>query len=232
MRGLLFLPHHILVEWLLLLSVVYCSDVDHHRQGQRRIVVTLYQYNACDIGSQLFSSSSTCASVAKCYGRRLVLNVQNCSFIQHQHPSENLSAAVQWIEEQLQATSVRMVEEDPVIMSTSTPNLPAENKMLLRSNAIVTAQLAQSSNYSDELVNGMDSTPYYKGSSEAQWNLWMLNVFEAWANLSTRGENSTVVVLDSGMALSALPAFGGEGGERIMQGYDFISDEMLAKDGD
>jgi serine protease len=40
-----------------------------------------------------------------------------------------------------------------------------------------------------------------------------------------------VVVLDSGMALNALPAFSG-GGERVMQGYDFISDEMLSNDGD
>ena len=61
-----------------------------------------------------------------------------------------------------------------------------------------------------------------------QWNLRAIDIYKLWEQYGTRGANYTVAVLDSGVAASALAAFGA----RIVPGYDFVSDEALAKDGD
>lgn len=66
---------------------------------------------------------------------------------------------------------------------------------------------------------------------QPQWNLEMLGIHKKWSNLSTFGEKSIVAVLDSGIAVTALGAFGSHG-ERVIGGYDFISDDSLAMDGD
>lgn len=74
-------------------------------QPGNRIVVTLNEYNACSVGEAVFSYDDVCANVAKCYGRRLVLNMGQCSF----QTLEDASVLVKtWID----PSKIVLVEED------------------------------------------------------------------------------------------------------------------------
>ena len=178
-----------------------------------RIVVTLKEYNACDVDLKNTSSSIECVSVAKCYGRRLVLNVGACEM------GGDVADWEMWVRQELGlGENVAMVEEDSAFsvsqMNVSTQEMGQTITMDIMSNTSA-----------DVFMDSENNTVI---GSPDQWNLRMIGIYELWANFSSKGENYTVAVLDSGVAVSALDAFG----TRIVPGYDFVSDEALSKDGD
>ena len=68
-------------QGLVLLCLLACMGPVpvHSGNDQHRIMVTLREPNACKLGESVLSgSSATCVTVVKCYGRRMLLNVQAC----------------------------------------------------------------------------------------------------------------------------------------------------------
>ena len=187
------------LQLMIMMSWQACfADQEIAAQAPLRVVVTLSAYDACDQWGR-GNENPACATMVKCYGRRLVLGLVNCLNATDWLDAASFSYHLQ---------GVVSVEEDFQFspMQVSNDSLVVEGQW--------------------ETVHGQVSD----GTTAAldQWNLQMLNVQDLWANLSTYGEKSTVAVLDSGIASSALPAFQ----DRILPGYDFISDADLSMDGD
>ena len=198
-----------------------------------RIVVTLNAYNACEVGDQLLGSGALCAKVAKCYGRRLVLSVESCSL-------ESMEQADAWVRTSLgDSIIIVTVEEDGFLSSAGSDRrqqFVVEGQMAPDKTAVY-AQINDTMSVGDQVQGQLSSADNATAASSYQWNLQMLDIDNTWERLGTYGERSTVVVLDSGIASSTLPAYidwrnGGASGSRILQGYDFVSDEALSNDGD
>ena len=224
---------------LLLLVVILVSagslaSSENAKAALSRIVVTLEEYNACDVGNSLQS----CATVAKCYGRRLILDLQGC-------PDENradLPSAETWIRGLLLPQSgavVVMVEEDAVFTlsqyddgGSTTVNEMAEyleaNMQAIQAWGNDSTIMSYDSNATDYATPSDNSSYTSSGQAMYEWNLDMIDAFNTWQKYSTSGEKYTVALLDSGISETVLPAFGG----RIVDGYDFISDPDLAMDMD
>lgn len=224
---------------LLLLVVILVSagslaSSENAKAALSRIVVTLEEYNACDVGNSLQS----CATVAKCYGRRLILDLQGC-------PDENradLPSAETWIRGLLLPQSgavVVMVEEDAVFTlsqyddgGSTTVNEMAEyleaNMQAIQARGNDSTIMSYDSNATDYATPSDNSSYTSSGQAMYEWNLDMIDAFNTWQKYSTSGEKYTVALLDSGISETVLPAFGG----RIVDGYDFISDPDLAMDMD
>lgn len=241
------------VSRLCLVIVLLVSSLGMCNAGLlQRIVVTLINYNACEVGEAAFSPPNICSRVAKCYGRRLVLNVASCGF--HNSSSTNetmLQKATAWVLSTMDtlaaASDTAFVEEDAQAFSFTDDSSSYRYHTATYPNYSSWVQTAE-----DQHPSGTArTTPVYTQNNDtgmvlllhnqsSRWNLDMLDVWGMWDNLSTYGENSTVAVLDSGIAASALPAFSDGGaqegesssGGRVVAGYDFISDEMLSGDGD
>jgi subtilisin family serine protease len=189
-----------------------------------RIVVTFAEYTACEAGEGL-SLIAACAIMAKCYGRRLVLEVSNCwGEVERSTQNEIIYALTRRIIPT--RFEIAMVEED-----ASFSALHMDHNSIYK-RFLVVAQVSDT----DDVSLGIGSSIYKDDThpkSIQQWNLDMLNVWDTWDNVSSYGEGSLVAVLDSGIATSAIPAFSsGLDGSRILPGYDFISDKSLSMDGD
>ncbi len=200
--------------FLLLLSLA-TFFIPAESSASQRVVVTLEEYKACEAGSAVFESNTTCASVAKCYGRRLVLALEECEEAHH-FSGQDVDSIRSWVQGQLgSAWHVADVEWD-IVFSIA---LNANHSVV--EDAVVVVDMNTSS-VMDNLDNANSSL------SIDQWNLRAINIYELWEKHKTRGKNHTIAVLDSGVAVSALDAFE----NRIVPGYDFVSDESLSKDGD
>ena len=197
----------------LILCFLFIIESAH---ATNRIVVTLNEYNACAVGETMFSSANVCATVAKCYGRRLVLNVQRCSF-----------GNLDFVKTVIDASKVVSVEEDIAFSASQIDTgMVVEGQIMDFASAAPWVE-GQTNDTASLWVEGqiLNGTLL---ANDYQWNLQMLNIYETWERLQTYGEHSTVAVLDSGLAFTSLPAFQ----DRILPGYDFISDDALSKDGD
>ena len=178
----------------------------------RRVVVTLKQYNACNVAESLFphrtgdnSTDQPCeATVAKCYGRRLILATRGC--IGDAASSDVVWA---WIGTIMDLDSVALVEQD---VRTSKMISLHQKSLISNSSGL-------------DLVAGSGA---YSFITQYQWNMDMIRARELWTNYSSQGQNTTIAVLDSGMGQGAVDAFDG----RIAGGYDFVSDDFWSKDGD
>ena len=214
---------HVLLVCLCLLS--------HGAHAFHRIVVTFHDYHACDHAAPFRQGS--CAGVVKCYGRRLVLSVDGCAseVLPHvQTPDtltdeQSLMFLHKWVRLKVgDAASIASVEADEELFVSTADAVQDASSMVYTQ-----AESVHATDEREDGVNGtMGSTGSGSSSSSYQWNLDMLNIWQTWSRLGTYGEGGTVAVLDSGIAESALAAFGG----RVLEGYDFITDGDLSMDGD
>jgi alpha-tubulin suppressor-like RCC1 family protein len=185
--------HVDVISILLLLASFFTASEQAEGAESKRIVVTFTEYNACQRWNNAPEAWTSCAQMAKCYGRRLVLDVSLCFGQRRDLDTNELEAFAQ------QEQGVAEIEWDTFVYSSQ----------------------------QDWMVESMDSNDSVEVGVKQQWNMDLLDVYEIWKNKS-RGEQSTIALLDSGIAQSALEAFQG----RILPGYDFISDIAFAKDGD
>jgi hypothetical protein len=220
---------------LLLLLVTLAAATLPPALPVARIVVTLHQYNACEVGGSAFAG--TCASIAKCYGRRLVLEVSKCQDTAEvddfQGWVEGLIDGVQNVESDRLISADAVVgggmegDDDGLVIGSSNKGLAGVNTSSFDSYNLIAALL--------QVGQGTLSTPTVSGDgyvlqnpySLDQWNLVNLGVPRMWMH-GENGYGQTVAVLDSGVAASSLQMFEG----RVVQGYDFVSDANMSKDGD
>ena len=241
--------HTLVLALLVVLPLLFrASRAQLHpeRSLVSRIVVTLKEYNACEVGGAL--ASTGCASVAKCYGRRLVLTLGDDCPLDVRTTLEKAEAWVRGV-----VDDVSMVEEDTMFAGIAQVDamdwdsggiqLPSGVDAARNDNdddgATDNATIANETNWvqNTDASNTSDGG-IQPGSSENnnnnndniyQWNLDMINIFDLWLNHSTFGEGYTIAVLDSGLAEGARMAYDED---RLLQGHDFISDPELAMDGD
>jgi hypothetical protein len=184
-----------------------------------RIVVTLHQYNACDVASQPAVSNS-CASMAKCYGRRLVLGVENCT-----PENKNLDSISLWLYANiLSKDAVADIEVDEMFSASS-----SDSELFLQGSLAGYNSIVDGTGTSDHAVNRSSTQQEQPSQSPQQWNLDTIDAYRLWQNLSSYGEQRTVAVLDSGTSFNALAAFSDS---RVISCYDFVSDESISKDCD
>ena len=194
-----------------------------------RVVVTLKEYNACKVGEELFgagseSSDQACAvSVSKCYGRRLVLDVTNCT--EEVHGFIDRDFLWSWASSKM-----------------SSPSSPDPKRIQL--TYVELDNVISGFDAGLEWVRGQmdDGILFLEGQTSSmqewmhsQWNLDMIGARDLWENQSTSGGHFTIAVLDSGLAYSALEAFtqpSNSNSSRVVPGYDFVSDEAMSNDGD
>ncbi len=192
-----------------------------------RVVVTLNEYNACDVGEALWGRNNNktdalCGSVAKCYGRRLILNLEGCDV-----DVQSSTALQDWARSSVAAygnegsAHVISIERD-ALTRMRTEGMMSRGQYQLATRALVAAAAA---NHSETMV---DTDGIYSFITQYQWNMDMIRARELWTNYSSQGQNTTIAVLDSGMGQGAVNAFDG----RIAGGYDFVSDDFWSKDGD
>jgi hypothetical protein len=94
------------------------SQEEEQQGGQKvssRIVVTFIEYRACNIWNNFLSSSTQppCASMAKCYGRRLVLDVSNC------YSKQSVDEVVQNLKSSSTDAPIISVEDDAEVTAGS-----------------------------------------------------------------------------------------------------------------
>lgn len=93
------------------------AQKDDHRSSSR-IVVTFGEYRACNYWNDFSSSSSgsstpPCASMAKCYGRRLVLDVSNC------YSKQSMDSLLEDLIRSSVGATIISVEEDAEVVAGS-----------------------------------------------------------------------------------------------------------------
>ena len=137
---------------LLFLLLLFFDTVCAAEKGPSRIVVTLHQYNACEVFG---NSSSSCATVAKCYGRRLVLNVAACNVF-----DEKLE---EWVRDELGIEDAAMVEEDSAFVVSEAVN----------------ASVGESS-YDETVEEDLMNSTLTNSVSVDQWNLRAIHIYELW----------------------------------------------------
>ena len=221
--------------------------------GGTRFVFTLSTYDACERWEAVISQQPPCATMAKCYGRRLVLNMDQCGFTTAATQENTvLQQASDMVKAWMPSAEVVAVEEDHLFSALDLKKKGGSKKR--RSSSRRQEQQDQATT-AETVVEGQTIVPpsdtvvvqgqienttdnssgiALSGYNQYQWNLQMIGAYSTWETLGTYGERSTVAVLDSGIAASALPAYldSERKGSRILDGYDFVSDESLSKDGD
>jgi alpha-tubulin suppressor-like RCC1 family protein len=268
-------------SFALLLSAMFSSAVT---TSPSRIVITFKEYDSCKRWQSLQESAGNalCASLSKCYGRRLVLDVEACHFDsaagngtarrQMQEPESMVlvsEAVDSWVYSSFDKEAVGFIEEDAIIQAQQFDETQVSGQFnetqnagplfdgqvsgqdaftygpanLLSNETQVSGQvLSNSSNSVQGQANGTaegvkDEIPD-PSTAPRYWNMEMVSAQDTWLNLSTYGQNTMVAVLDSGMAASALPAFlmpsdnANSRSSRVVDGYDFVSDGSISKDGD
>ena len=249
--------HKLRLQWdnllLLLLTLMYPMGC----MG-KRAVLTFPTYDACqqwdnrgDTGQQQLSSA--CATLSKCYGRRLILNVVNCTFALETN-ANSLTEMEQWAQGifalGLVDDATLLAEWDTMLVATDLTPMDATSNTLI---GRVGDEYAQNSNHTSAVdaynydtalsqqglpTDTVDGSAVVQNPSHLQqWNLDFLGVPQLW-QAGFDGHGQVVAVLDSGVAASALPMFSAQSHQpseedtMIIMGYDFVSDIDLAKDGD
>ena len=240
-------------EVFLLLLLVLCGIIVAAGEAQydssqdpasTRVVVTFNTYDACERHAVSQAAESTCSRMLKCYGRRLVLNVElSCLGFSTPHSQRreyNTSSDVSaWIEQQYDAGSVSMVESDAevvvqadeasefVVQAELQPE-PSSSSYSASSSSGVSSSFSSSHTSSQRAGNESNASTPAAHVQHVQWNLDTIDAYGTWERMRSYGQAATVAVLDSGLAETWLDAFSG----RIVDGYDFVSDAQKAGDGD
>jgi subtilisin family serine protease len=202
------------------------SSVAVFAEKVRQVVVTLKEYNACEISAHADSAAAvanfqSCVRVVKCYGRRLILDVEQCNSQQSRRQQQKQiisdSAVDKWIQAYATGDAVESIKSDSIVLAAA-----------LQSLLPLAVSLENLDNFTENLLHQSTASGIYSFVTQYQWNMDMVQARELWAKYSSRGDGSVIAVLDSGMGGGACDAFQG----RIVQGYDFVSDEEWSKDGD
>ncbi len=191
---------------MILLSLVLFWSVP--QASGLRAVLTFLEYDACQQWDS-HSSKLECASMAKCYGRRLILkHTDGCS---------------DWT----MFDSLSSVEDDSMVVAGSVDWVQASdfemtvNATMDENTEKVNAAIAVG--YSFEGTNNV--ALFENPQKLEQWNLDMINVSNSTLG-GRRGNGHVVAVLDSGVAATSAQAF-----KMLLNGYDFISDTGISMDG-
>lgn len=243
---------------LLLLSILSLNISSALPTG--RIVITFSTYDACnrwnDAASAVPKISSMCATLGKCYGRRLVLDVSQCTELKNSDlPSSSLKA---WAEQTFPGSTVSTVERDLTMTATQvveaavTAADSSGGGKLFSSSLSYQIEAATRSYASIPGVDVASIDAYNKNQAMLvsaaaqpstqqlllpstlqnpyklhQWNLQMVGAASRW-QAAFDGSGATIAVLDSGVAASAIPVFTTGS---LVQGYDFVSDAAISMDG-
>jgi hypothetical protein len=204
---------------LLLASLVLSFNGGGAVQASDRIVVTLTTYNACATHWWTNADELKCATLSKCYGRRLVLNIRGCL-----EPSPSLLSMDRLVETLLQKGSslqlddgivIASVEQDLMMSTSETDMLDYEgahaSMMTGRGAQLVNASLIDAYNHNMSIassggVGTAEATGVKNPDNLDQWNLDMINAPNLWSR-GYDGFRSVVAVLDSGLAASSIPIF-------------------------
>jgi hypothetical protein len=188
-----------------------------------RLVVTFFDANPCDRVSVL----PNCAQMAKCYGHRMVMEVDTCGV----SPSD-LSG---WVQTIFGEGTVQAVETDDLVLASEdmTPEPmvhaagaePTPEPMVHAAGAEATPE---------PMVHaaGAEATPEPMVQAAGVSQPWMISneygigVEDMW-DLTNGNSDTVVAMLDSGIAPMAIPLF-----RHLAVGYDFVSDESISQDGD
>lgn len=216
-----------------------------------RVVVTFQQYVACSIGEQYLTDAknSTCIEMVKCYGRRLVLNMESCKEMLASSPySEDvlnmLDSAANWMStsEWWQQNPIDSVEQDQVFSASQDPMNYSVLDPYRDTNSTAEAMVYSVLDlYNDNSSNGtlfFQSLKALTPTGWHQWNLEAINAYEIWsrqfsgdAGGSAAKSPPLIAVLDSGLEQQAARTFF-DNRIDVEWGYDFVSDSSVSKDGD
>ena len=250
------------VVFSLLLATVFYARVqgaaDLSLQPRKRMVFTLSEYEACKVWEDATNNEQSCATLSKCYGRRMVLDVTLCGSqddMESWFRTTFLSSSI--IDHQVDLVSA---EEDEMVMAgqlfpidneyqshvvfadSGTAGINSElyaamflnNSEQMETVEMINAAMASSLPTDDQqkiFGMGESATPMYYTNpwSLEQWNLDLLDVNSSFWMNGKYGKGNVVAVLDSGIAMTASQAFSSL---LSNNGMDFISDLDVALDGD
>lgn len=240
------------------IPVVGASNADVAYASQR-VVVTFRSYDACaqTSSAQIDGELPVCITVTKCYGRRAILDMSQCSqFPMHASAygrrilaPDNHSADGNYTQVQQPADEGNSSDGSSTSMLSYATEL-AHN--IFPSNTVSDVEedaVLEGAGFFTSLRNMLFGrqkthhldTPRRQGrkllsssTDNQQWNLDMISAQMLWDTYKTHGENYTVAVLDSGISPASLDAYRHTDGysSRIVSGYDFVSDSQMAMDND